>query len=167
MKATLRKYWCGLGAGFAAVLLFAAGAALVPPAHSQGGVFQGGQKFYFLTTASTNCGNLATATTAGSYVPGPHQIIEIWGMNTSAASMMYLKLYDTSTTPVAGSLTGMIGIYPLPAATATVLGIQTSPQLGALGASVQNGLGWCITGLIAANDTTVGVAGGVVNFTIK
>ena len=119
-----------------------------------GGVFQGGQKFVTITTASTNCQMIA--------IPGPHQILEI-SLQTSQATVMYLHLYDIATVPVAGALPGQIGVYTIPGNTGN--GFPTN--LGPLGASVQNGIGFCITANPALADATVSAAGGLVNWTVK
>jgi hypothetical protein len=122
-----------------------------------GGVFQGGQKFVTMTTVSTNCGTIA--------IPGPHQILEITPENSSA-TFMVLHLYDIASTPVAGALAGQIGAYLFPTE-ASGQGMGLPVNLGALGASVNNGIGYCITGGLPLADATNGAVGGVVNWTVK
>jgi hypothetical protein len=103
----------------------------------------------FLSGASTNAtlvmtGNASLKTLAGG---------------NSTATVYFLKLYDKATIPVCGTDVPKLTI-PLPAN-------QTTPIDFGNGAIFPQGLGFCLTGAIADNDTTAAAAGVAINFGIS
>lgn len=87
---------------------------------------------------------------------------EIFGitMGNSTASWAYLKLYDKATAPVPGTDTP-VAIYGIPPATGAGLSMTFSEHK----LQFNNGIGFAITGGVAANDATA-VAANIIMGTI-
>lgn len=108
------------------------------------------QVYSYLSTASTNSTLV--------YGSGPVRLKWIVAINTNAATIYYLKLYNKATAPVCGTDTPYMRI-PLP---------QNNNGGGALPIGVDDasfplGLGFCITGALADNDNTNAATGVVIN----
>lgn len=125
---------------------------LAIPASAQIGTGIGAQPVVYLSAATTN----STLVSAGW-----HTITSLTVINTTA-SIYYLKLYDKATTPTCGTDTP-VQVYPIPASTA---GNGISVPLG-IGLGFPTGMGFCLTGGIANNDTTAAVTGLVINIGYK
>ena len=94
---------------------------------------------------------------------GAHQIVEFTVLST-AATVAYIRIYDSATAPTCTSATGMIAYYPIPSVGAAgVTGFTLG--LGALGKVVQNGIGICLTGAAGTTDNTNAPTGIAVNVT--
>lgn len=104
----------------------------------------------FLSAASTN----ATSVTSGNTLLGTGIVV-----NTTTA-VYYLKLYNKATAPACGTDVPKWTI-PIPFGASNAGGGFVLP-LGN-GLMFPLGLGFCITGAIADNDTTSAAAGIVVN----
>ena len=98
---------------------------------------------------------LSAATTNSNLVRAGRTKLNQLAVTNSAGAAYYLKLYDKATAPTCGTDTPVatLGI----AAGGAVIG--SVPSLG-----FQNGLGFCITGAIANNDTTAAATGVAVTF---
>jgi hypothetical protein len=107
---------------------------------------------HFLSAATTNC----TLVQTGKVVM--HDLIPV---NTTA-TIYYLKLFNKATPPVAGTDVPSWTI-PIPE-NAAGAGL---PIPSTLGLTFDAGLGFCLTGAIADNDTTVAAPGVAINFGIS
>lgn len=74
----------------------------------------------------------------------------------STSTIYYLKLYDKATAPTCGT--------DVPVATIPVLGTQSVRVPASL---FVNGIGFCLTGAIANNDTTNAATGVAVNLSVS
>ena len=123
-------------------------------ARADNSAYGGGQKWVVLSAASNNSQLIG--------IPGPHLLLELTPTN-SAATAMYVRLYDVAAPPTCSSATGEVALYVVPANTVSMPPIN----LGELGATFQNGIGVCITGAFSLTDNTNAATGLAVNFTIK
>ena len=110
--------------------------------------------YHFLSVGSTN---------STLIVAGTRQIDSIAVINTTAA-LYYLKFYDKATAPTCGTDPVVISI-PVPFGASSsgggiVLSFPSSSRF-------QNGIGFCLTGGIADNDTTVAATGVVIDVWVK
>lgn len=107
-----------------------------------------------LSAASNNSTNIKAS--AGT-------LCELTVINTTA-TLVDLRLYDTSSAPTCSSATGVIANYPVQANT-------TSPgfsiNLGMYGKAFATGIGFCLTGANADNDNTNAVTGVNLNWSYK
>jgi hypothetical protein len=111
------------------------------------------QVYSYLSTASNNSTLI--------YGAGPARVKWILPVNTNAATIYYLKLYNKATAPVCGTDTPYMRI-PLP---------QNNNGGGALPIGLDDaafplGVGFCLTGGLADNDNTNAATGVVLNFGI-
>lgn len=118
------------------------------PAHAQTAPLK------WLTTASTN----ATLVFASKALLGTGIVV-----NTTT-TVYYLKLYDKATTPVCGTDVPKWTI-PIPSSVSSSPGGFPMP-LGQ-GLTFANGVGFCVTGGIADNDTTPAAAGIAINLGVS
>lgn len=125
---------------------------LAIPASAQVGTGIGAQPVYYLSAASTN----STLVSAGW-----HTVTSLTVINTTA-TIYYLKLYDKATAPTCGTDTPVQN-YPIPASTAgNGVTLPLGPGLGFI-----TGIGFCLVGGVAANDTSVAATGIVINMGYK
>ena len=104
-------------------------------------VTSGGLSTYFVQpTAGTNAANIKAS--AG-------QVYKIDVFNNSA-TVNYLRLYNTASSPTCSSATGLVYQLEIPALT-TVGGVSSSWDLGM---AFSTGIGICVTGGYATTDTT-------------
>lgn len=102
---------------------------------------------------------LSTASTNSTLVNGSGQDILKWILATNTTSTTYyLKVYDTSSAPSCGSGTPKLRIPLLPNSTGN----------GQLAAGFDDtrfpsGIGFCLTGALADNDTTNAATGVTIN----
>lgn len=85
-------------------------------------------------------------------------------VENTTATIYYLRLYDTASSPTCSSATGAVGSWPIPASTLTG-GI--SLNLGPYGLAFANGIGFCITGGGADTDNTNAATGVWLNASYK
>ena len=140
----------GTGTQRVAVSTDSPGGALANAAFAQpiGGTTGGATPYHYLSAASTNSTLIST---------GAHSVYNITAVNTTA-TLYYLKFSDNSAAPTCGT-TAVVHTYPIPAS-ATGAGLTISIPVGIKFAS---GLGFCITGAVADNDTTSAATGVVIN----
>ena len=100
----------------------------------------------------------ATGTNSTLVWSGPAIVQWVVPINTTA-TQYFLKLYNKGTAPVCGTDPVVLS-FPIPA---NSNGGGALP-LGLEGAQFPNGVGFCLTGAIADNDTTPGAAGVAINF---
>lgn len=112
----------------------------------------GSTPVHYLSAASTNATNIKAS--AGTL----HSITAI---NTTA-TIYYLKLYDKATAPTCGTDTP-VHTLPVPAS-ATAAGLTVNPFLGL---NFANGIGFCLVGGIADNDTANAATGVAINVGYK
>lgn len=104
-------------------------------------------------TSGTSSGYLSTATTNATNVKNSSgNLFIIYAVNYSA-SVRYLKLHNTSSTPTPGS--AVVETYVLPATSSQVFSFPP------IGARWTTGISFTITGAIAESDTTAIGAGDV------
>ena len=136
---------------YAALLIAAVGAILFAwdrPSNAQGGwQLQGATMYPILSAASNNSQMVTTA--------GPITIMGMIAINT-AASVQYVRLYDTATAPDCTSATNARGLFPVQ--TAALNGGWAIP-IGPAGATFVRGVGICITGAYGMTDNTAAVTG--------
>jgi hypothetical protein len=108
----------------------------------------------YLSAASTNC--TLVVNTGAVYKSGLF-------INTTA-TLYYLKLYDTNVVPTAGAGTPVRRI-PIPFGTSSSGGGVPDNPLDGL--SFRSGIGFCLTGGIADNDSSNAATGLTLNFGIK
>jgi hypothetical protein len=133
-------------------------AALIALAWSLPAVAQSAPK-KFLSQATTNC-TLVMVGASGS-VGGPGGVLlktAMIGNTSTATTALFLKLYNKATTP---------GPTDTPVATIPVQANQTLPIDFGNGLIFPLGLGFCLTGAIADNDTTAAAAGVAINFGVS
>lgn len=100
---------------------------------------------YQITTAATNALNCKAS--AGN-------LYELIALNPTA-TVIYLRLYNSSGTPTCSSATGFLQSFPVPANTAGTGYTIPIP----VGLGMATGIGWCATGGGSSTDNTNGVAG--------
>jgi hypothetical protein len=124
-------------------LLLLAWALLVP----QIACAQQSQPFHLVSANTTNCSNIK---------PAAGQIVTVFAANTTS-TIYYLKFYDSALSPPVAGTTTVTLTLPVPAAQSSTGGgfILPLPQ------AVQflNGIGMCITGGIADNDSSSAATG--------
>jgi hypothetical protein len=102
---------------------------------------------------------LSLATTNSKLILGERGLIESLLPVNSTGTQVFLKLYDKATAPVCGTDTP-VWTVPVPANNAF------SVPLGQ-GLLFANGIGLCITNLIADSDTTVVTTGIAINLGVS
>lgn len=107
---------------------------------------------HYLSTASTNC-NLVQV--------GKVILRNIVPVNTTAV-IYYLKIFDKATLPVAGTDTPVL-TFPVPVAAAAA----TIPITSVDGFAFLNGMGFCLVGAIADNDSSNAAVGVAINFGVS
>lgn len=132
-------------------LLIVALLAICPLSFAAAQAPTGDMPFDYLSTASTN----ATVVKASG-----GSITNIVAVNTTA-TIYYLKFYNKATAPTCNSDT-VIWTVPLLVATVGPTIIQMPS-----GMIFRTGIGFCITGGIAANDNTNAATGVAVNLTVR
>lgn len=107
---------------------------------------------------------LSAAGTNSTLVWGGRALLRtILPINTTT-TMYYLKLYNTATPPTCGSGTPSM-VIPIPFGSGNAGGGVALPSVDGL--IFQQGLGFCLTGGIADNDTTPAAAGVVINLGVS
>lgn len=102
---------------------------------------------------------LSTVSTNATLVYGARaNVSAIMGFNTNA-TVYFLKIYDKATAPTCGTDTPVLTV-PLPQNTGN--GVQLGQGL-----QFANGVGFCITGAIADNDTSNAATGIAVDFGVS
>lgn len=134
-------------------LLLAIG--LIERVNAQSGVYAGGQNFVIYTAATNNAQMIG--------IPGPHQVTGVTTFST-AASDMFVRIYDSASPPTCSSGVGLVAAFPMPKG-ATLSAFNSGLDNG--GFTVQNGIGLCVTGAIGAADNTAGAVGGALSVTIR
>jgi hypothetical protein len=105
----------------------------------------------------------AANTNATEVIIGKTQIRYIVAVNQTA-TVNYLKLYDVATAPTCGTTTPVLFKVALPASTSNPVVLQIPiPD----GMQFQNGVGMCLTGAVADNDSSNAVTGIIINFGVK
>lgn len=122
-------------------------AASIPASAQQN---NGATPYHLVSANSTNATLIAT---------GQHTIfsVELGGVGSSPA---YVKFYDKATAPTCGTDTPVKTLI-IPVASTAANGAGSN-VLMAIGFQVQSGLGMCITGGMADNDSTAVAAGSFV-----
>ncbi|MCI0598717.1 MAG: hypothetical protein L0Y60_04220 [Beijerinckiaceae bacterium] len=133
-------------------LLLAALVALAPAAGEAQGAFSGGKNIVVLSAASNNSQLVG--------IPGPHLLFGITALNT-AASDVFLRLYDVASAPDCTSSVGAVALYPVFAKA------SGGGFVGHIPSTFQHGLGICITGGYGLTDNTNAVTGAAITFTLK
>lgn len=72
---------------------------------------------------------------------------------TVQSTPVYIKFYNASSAPTCGSGTP-VGRFMVPAAATAANGAGTNIDIGDMGAAFGTGIGYCVTGALADNDTT-------------
>lgn len=107
---------------------------------------------------------LSAATTNSTLVRNTTTVMKSGLFINTTATIYYLKLYDKSTAPTCGTDTPVRRI-PIPfGTTSSGAGVVDIPPDGIAFAL---GLGFCLTGGNADNDTSSAATGVTINFTIK
>lgn len=122
------------------------------PVRAQSGV-SGASPFHLVALNSNNCQKI---------IAGAHSVFsaQLSGIGSAPA---YLKFYDKTTAPVAGTDTP-IKVLMIPAASTAANGAGSNVLIP-FGAQFSSGLGICVTAGIADNDnTSVAAATYVINF---
>ena len=134
----MKKYQWMIGVvlliGLAATASYLSGQA---PSEAGAQVTIGGTPYHYISGASTNSTNLKA--TGG-------RVYLVIAMNTNAAAR-YVKLYDKATAPTCGTDTPVQTYMLPPSNSGAVINLGN-------GLNFQNGIGFCITGGMADNDTT-------------
>jgi hypothetical protein len=113
----------------------------------------------YFSAASTNSTLVQAAVSSNKFVTLKTGI----ALNTTM-TVYYLKLYDKATAPTCGTDTP-VWTLPIPFATSNAVGGFVLPL--ADGLQFKLGLGFCITGAIADNDTSNAATGVVVNLGVS
>lgn len=115
------------------------------------GIVAGASMAHYFSAASTNSTNVKAS---------QGNVYDVIGINTTA-TIYYLKLYDKATAPTCGTDTPVLTL-PVPFGQSSSGGgfSITLP----VGIGFKSGLGWCLTGAAADNDTTNAATGVVINF---
>lgn len=106
----------------------------------------------YLSTVSTNCTQVFT---------GKAIIKDLLPINTTA-TLYYLKIYDTASTPTAGVGTPVLRV-PVPFGASSAGGGVALPS----DFTFANGVGFCLTAGIADADTTNAAVGIVINMGVS
>lgn len=109
---------------------------------------------HFLSAASTN---------STLVVAGYHQIDSLLVVNTTG-TIYYLKFYDKATAPTCGTDPVAVSI-PIPFGTSNSGGGVMAPFPSS--SAFQSGIGFCLVGGIADNDSSNAATGVVVNIWVK
>lgn len=112
--------------------------------------YTGSTQYHYLSAASTNSTNVKAA---------PGQVFQVVAINTTS-TLYYLKFYDKATAPTCGTDT-VTQTYPVPGSSAATGGGFVIPI--PFGMNFANGIGFCLTGAVADNDTTSAATGVVIN----
>ena len=123
--------------------------AVAPAAASNGGA----TPYHYLSAASNN----ATLVSSGA-----HTVYALALINTTA-TVYYFRLYDSGSAPSCSSATGVVDNLPVPA-NANGAGVVIPLEVGA---SLANGLAFCLTGGGGDNDNSDAAAGVYVNLWYK
>jgi hypothetical protein len=105
----------------------------------------------------------AASTNSTLVVSGSVQL-RVLGLFNTTAAIYWLKLYDLAVAPTCGTSVVKWKV-PIPFGAANAGGGAVMPISDGL--AFANGLGFCLTGLQADNDTTVAATGLALNFGIK
>ena len=104
-----------------------------------------------LSAASTNATNIKAS--AGT-------LCKMVAVNT-AATIYYLKLYNTAGAPTCNSDT-VVGTFPVPPSNGGI-----AIPLGPFGEAYSTGIGFCLTGALADNDNTSAATGVAISYSFK
>lgn len=100
-------------------------------------------------------GGTAASTNSTSISSGAHTLCALRAINTTA-TLVYLRVYDSSSAPTCSSATNLKHTYPIPA---NSNGAGFMDAEGAFGEAYSNGLGFCVTGGGSDTDNTNAVTG--------
>lgn len=105
------------------------------------------------TGGGTISSAIAPATPAGVNLKASAGTVLKVFATTIQATPVYVKLYNASSAPTCGSGTP-VARFMVPAASTAANGAGTNVDLGDIGAAFGTGIGYCVTGALADNDTT-------------
>lgn len=106
----------------------------------------------------------SAASTNATLVFGKQAFIRALAISNTTTTTYYFKLYDKATQPVCGTDTPKWTI-PIPGAAANSANNQLMPLTAGL--TFANGVGFCLTGGLADNDTTAAATGVVINLGVS
>jgi len=122
--------------------------------YTQGVAFGGCVGGQLLSAASTN---------ATIIKGGPGTLCAITWLNTTN-TLMDIRLYDTPSTPNCGSASGLVANF---VAQGNTINPGATIVLGGAGLVFATGIGMCVTGGNANNDTTPAVTGLNINYSFR
>ncbi len=105
------------------------------------------------TGGGTISSAIAPATPAGVNLKASAGTVFKVFATTIQATPVYVKLYNASSAPTCGSGTP-VASFMVPVASTAANGAGTNIDLGDIGAAFGTGIGYCVTGALADNDTT-------------
>lgn len=106
------------------------------------------------TGGGTISSAIAPATPAGVNLKASAGSIFKVFATTVQATPVYIKFYNASSAPTCGSGTP-VARFMVPVAATAANGAGTNIDIGEMGAAFGTGIGYCVTGALADNDTTV------------
>lgn len=105
------------------------------------------------TGGSTPSSAIAPATPAGVNIKASAGTLYGVQCTTIQATPVYVKIYNASSAPTCGSGTPVLR-FMCPSASTPANGAGNNPSLPSVGVAMGTGLGYCVTGALADNDTT-------------
>jgi len=105
------------------------------------------------TGGGTLTSAIAPATPAGVNLKASAGTVFKVFATTIQSTPVYVKLYNASSAPTCGSGTP-VARFMVPSAATAANGAGTNIDLGDIGAAFGTGIGYCVTGALADNDTT-------------
>ncbi len=105
------------------------------------------------TGGGTISSAIAPATPAGVNLKASAGTVFKVFATTIQATPVYVKLYNASSAPTCGSGTP-VARFMVPVASTAANGAGTNIDIGDIGAAFGTGIGYCVTGALADNDTT-------------
>lgn len=105
------------------------------------------------TGGGTLSSAIAPATPAGVNLKASAGSVFRIFATTIQATPVYIKFYNASSAPTCGSGTP-IGRFMVPVAATAANGAGTNIDIGDIGVAFGTGIGYCVTGALADNDTT-------------
>lgn len=105
------------------------------------------------TGGGTISSAIAPATPAGANLKASAGTVLKVFATTIQTTPVYIKLYNASSAPTCGSGTP-IARFMVPVAATAANGAGTNIDVGDIGAAFGAGIGYCVTGALADNDTT-------------
>lgn len=105
------------------------------------------------TGGGTLSGAIAPATPAGVNLKASAGSVFRVFATTIQSTPVFIKFYNASSAPTCGSGTP-VGRFMVPVAATAANGAGTNIDIGDMGAAFPTGIGYCVTGALADNDTT-------------